>query len=338
MKKYKKERMVNILVLVITIILFLVIAELAFRMVSYRLRGVWCDEDSLDCFIEKGKSIYSPRLSAYSMEEEEGVFRIAILGDSFTYGFGEEEGKPIKDKAFPEQLEVLLNNKFDDYKYEVLNFGYPSVTALEEYFVLKELVLDYNPDLFVLQITSNDAFSNVYDLNPFTYCDIEFSPAEKRAYWFHKNLKLPGYLYVKLTDSKTGHYVEKINPGNPIGGRCFRRSLERIKDVLDEKGIPAFIVYIQDEVSEKNGEYQIDLELISEYNQTFAETGFDYLHTYPYMLESRREVLSDDGYHYNTKGNLLIAKVILNHLTEHELVPSCEAQACSLKIINLGVD
>jgi lysophospholipase L1-like esterase len=80
-------------------------------------------------------------------------FRVVILGDSFTGGGGVGPSEGFADvlkKRF-DGLE-LSNNK----ELEVLIFCEAGFNTEQEYFLFKELALQYEPDIFILQYCDND--------------------------------------------------------------------------------------------------------------------------------------------------------------------------------------
>lgn len=93
----------------------------------------------------------------YSLEKPSGIFRIAIIGDSFT------EGVPFVDyeNTFPYLLEYGLNvpgNK----KYEVMNFGMIDQSTVEELYYYDAYVRKYHPDLIILAtFLGNDISDNL---------------------------------------------------------------------------------------------------------------------------------------------------------------------------------
>jgi len=88
---------------------------------------------------------YKPR------KTEDEKIRIAVIGDSFSYGRG------VKlEYSFPAQLSEILNKRAKDKSYEILNFGQSSVDALNEIDTLKKIVPVYKPDIVIWQFVVND--------------------------------------------------------------------------------------------------------------------------------------------------------------------------------------
>jgi len=94
----------------------------------------------------------------YALNKEEGVFRIIVLGDSFTEGYGVN----IED-TFIKKLEWLLNSDetAKDNKYEVLNFGCAGYSPLLEYILLKQKGMKFDPDLVILMLDYSDFYDDI---------------------------------------------------------------------------------------------------------------------------------------------------------------------------------
>ncbi len=92
-----------------------------------------------------------------SIKKPDDVFRILMLGDSFTEGIHVNEGK-----NFCEQLQYLLNNgsSLIGKRFEVINAGMSSFSPISEYLFLKRELLRLNPDLVILQMFANDIFED----------------------------------------------------------------------------------------------------------------------------------------------------------------------------------
>ncbi len=79
-----------------------------------------------------------------------GVYRIVMLGDSFTMGEGVGD-----EEAFPLLTEEYLNEAGSG-KYEVVNLGVESYTAVLEYVLLKRMINDLKPDMVVFNFDMSD--------------------------------------------------------------------------------------------------------------------------------------------------------------------------------------
>ncbi len=91
----------------------------------------------------------------YSLQKPEGVYRVAIVGDSFTFGFGVEQ-----NETFTEILEKSLNGR-GNKRYEVMNFGVSAYGTEQEYLVIRKKVLTFNPDMVIVAFYLNDVKENV---------------------------------------------------------------------------------------------------------------------------------------------------------------------------------
>ncbi len=78
--------------------------------------------------------------------------KIAVIGDSHTYSVDVSR----VDETFPAQLEHALHHQFGQPRVKVLNFGVPGYNMAQELAVLQLKVLDYAPQLILLQYCLND--------------------------------------------------------------------------------------------------------------------------------------------------------------------------------------
>lgn len=92
--------------------------------------------------------------------EKEGTFRIALIGDSITFGMYVEQ-----NETYGHVLENLLNEK-SETEYETLNFGVPGYNTIQESEVVREKALIYDPDIVLMAFVSND-FNKA--LNPLSH-------------------------------------------------------------------------------------------------------------------------------------------------------------------------
>src|SRR5438132_592940 len=100
----------------------------------------------------------------HSVVKPADVWRVAVLGDSYT-----EALQVAEDKRFTSVIERLLAecDAGGGRRIEVLNFGVSGFGTAQEYLLLKHRVLQYAPDVVVLAfLPGNDITDNVRALDP----------------------------------------------------------------------------------------------------------------------------------------------------------------------------
>ena len=99
---------------------------------------------------------YGFRDREYLPTKSPQTYRIAALGDSYTFGQGVS-----LDNTWVKKLEMYLNETLKTYNVEVLNFGVIAYNTRNELGLLQSKVLKFNPDMLLLGHLINDDF---YDL------------------------------------------------------------------------------------------------------------------------------------------------------------------------------
>ena len=113
--------------------------------VTTRVRGVELTTNSLGL---RDREI-APRPPA-------GVFRILMLGDSFTEG-----GGLTLEQSVAKQVEAMLNHAPCPRRFEVINGGVSSYSPILEYLFLKRVGLPLDPDLVVLNFDMTDVHDDL---------------------------------------------------------------------------------------------------------------------------------------------------------------------------------
>jgi hypothetical protein len=165
------------LVLVAASTLFALLAfELLLRAIGYSAPA-WYEADSQlgwrlrpgiqarstgegDAFVRVNAAGWRDR--DHALGKPDGVYRIAVLGDSYS----EARQVPV-EKAFwallPEQLERCGFQRGG--RIESMNFGVSGYSTAQEYLLLKSKAIRYRPDLVLLQFTNgNDVRGNSHEL------------------------------------------------------------------------------------------------------------------------------------------------------------------------------
>ena len=141
----------NVLVLLTTVVFMLLTSEFCVRFI---FKDITTTSDNVSYFARKWhkKNVqlnsWGFRDLEFELAKPEGVYRIAVIGDSFTFGQGIEE----KDR-----VSNLLGSYLDSKgRYQVLNFGKPGAETIHELSLLRDLVLKTEPDFVILQWYIND--------------------------------------------------------------------------------------------------------------------------------------------------------------------------------------
>jgi lysophospholipase L1-like esterase len=111
--------------------------------------------------------------SHYPRPRRDHTLRIAVLGDSFTFGWG----VPAKE-AWPALLEERLDVGLAPLGLdaEVLNFGVPGYNTWLQLLHWREVVSGYSPDVVLLGYYSNDAVIDRRVPNVYRVCPLPTPP------------------------------------------------------------------------------------------------------------------------------------------------------------------
>ena len=148
------------------------------------------------------------------------VYRIALLGDSFAFGWGVEQ-----KQSFAQILEDRLN-EFTEGKLrvEVINFGVPGYSTFQEVERFIESGQEFDPDAILVYYVDND-----FNL-PFFVPKIDSASSLSLSTDFHREA-------TENKDNKeaTGRANRLKNGLNP------NRALMRLTEFASAKGVPVFL-------------------------------------------------------------------------------------------------
>jgi hypothetical protein len=178
-----KALLVNLLLLGITLMAGLISTE---YMVRYLFNDITTTGDNTSYFALRWKRMHAPVVNRLGFREREiakqkpaNVYRIAVVGDSFTYGQGITE-----EERFSKVIERKLNNAKGGY--EVLNFGKPGAETIDHIGFLDD-VLALDPDFVMLQWFSNDVEGHDKSARPRPY---HLIPSDYLSGLLHRNSAL----------------------------------------------------------------------------------------------------------------------------------------------------
>lgn len=247
----------------------------------------------------------------YLPKKPEGIHRIGVLGDSITFGTGVE-----LNYSYPKLLEKKLKNNI-----QVINFGVPGYTGSQEYVVLKEKVINYEPDLIIIGhfLNDGDAIWNPYRTT------IPIPPSIKiffnEHFCFYNWAK---YRWSKLLNraglGKEAPYKELFIEDSEIW-KNHKILIEQFANISKEENIPIlFIILPVWEDLNENYKFKKEHYLL---NKTIIEAGLYSLDLFPvveYLDAEGYKVVKKDNTHPNAEGHKLIADAIYEYLINNRLI------------------
>lgn len=137
----------TLLIPLVGILASLLLLEIIFRLLPTRTAAPWSDRPK---FYYQHSEAPTLQDYPYAKVKDPSVFRIAVVGDSFSFA-------PYMqfDDAFPKKLERMLNLNSDKKRSEVINYSVPAYSTNHEVPKVRQAI-DEQADLIILQITLND--------------------------------------------------------------------------------------------------------------------------------------------------------------------------------------
>jgi len=157
-----KRRMKNLFFVLVAFFIFLGVSEVVFRMTHLFNARISCSEPDpvLGWRFTPGRSYWfykendhpiTGRINRFGWRDREwslrppdGVYRIAVLGDSYVESFQVETDRnflTLTEKEF---------NKDQNIRLELMNFGRSGFTQTEELLVLKKQITQFSPNRVIL--------------------------------------------------------------------------------------------------------------------------------------------------------------------------------------------
>jgi lysophospholipase L1-like esterase len=163
----------------------------------------------------------------YSTERNE-KYRIAVLGDSLTFGWGVE-----KEDTFEVLLEEMLS---ETRPTEMINFGHGNYNTEQQVNLFKEKGLKYNPDKVVVFYFINDA---------------EVTPVRSKWAWVSK-LRSVTFIWSRvrglLTRSDSGQTFESfysdLYADDQPGFIALKESFLELQGITEERGIELQVIML----------------------------------------------------------------------------------------------
>ena len=182
-----------------------------------------------------------------SVPKPPGTFRIVLLGESTTHGWGVND-----DATIDAYMRRLLAERYPARRFEVVNLAFDGYDAYEQYERLRSDGLPLKPDLLIVNAGINDVrnarFPDLKDRDPRTilYADLlaiqrEVAQHGPTAWSWIKHYsylaRLPGMARSRLVTTHTTGTNRRATP-NPQAIEFFALNLRRIADLVGSRATP----------------------------------------------------------------------------------------------------
>jgi lysophospholipase L1-like esterase len=324
MSKMKTTRafLSNLLLVLASVVIALLIAEYAAR---YYLRDI-TTTSSNSSYLATRWARESVRLNSWwfrdgemRIEKPQGVYRIAIIGDSVTYGQGIRE-----EDRFSNLLQGYLDGEKSACRFEVLNFGWLGSETIDEVNVFRNTVYKVNPDFIVLQWFINDVEGHDKSKRPQSKPLIPFDSANSYLYQnsvIYYLLDLQWQNLVQRTshsEGYRGYLFERF--GDPEGpeARAYVEVLREFIGLCRERGIPVGVILFPDMVPGLADSYPFEYlhDLVHGVCDQEGVPYVDLLDTYTQYKDCRQLWVNRFDHHPSPLANRLAAEKLLERFGE----------------------
>lgn len=316
-----KKIMLGIIASFLSVFITLFAIEIIFRFISVFSEPPpsWSTRPQFYFGAEENPELQN---NAYQNPKPENEFRIAVIGDSYTYA-------PYMQftDAFPAILERMLNLNKTEKKVRVINYGVPAYSTSHEIKSV-EKALSEGADLILLQITLNDA-----ELKPYTPTGLgnfqdKFGPFDPQGklklittYW--KSLR---WILERLHNAKTFKaYSDYFNDlfMNQKTWKPFQDSLTAIFSKASASKVPVYSFVLPLFGVVINDEYPFH-EITNKINASIKERNLPvtaFIDPFKNIPTEILQVIPGGDRHPNEIGHRIIAEELYLWLLKEKALP-----------------
>ncbi len=234
---------------------------------------------------------------AYPRSKPDGVFRIAVLGSSYSMAAGVES-----EDAWPKVLERRLNAR-DPGRFEVINFSVGGYDPRQLLASLKHRAVDYDPDLILVDVTLNSP-------RVIRREEVYTTPYEPQR---RGHPALRSFVLDALLPSSQGRDSLFFLPEDQSRAQ-FRRILGQFRDVARTLQRPLCVVLLQHDPKRAKATAALREEV--------GRAGVSVIDTFPAFANERFSdlVILKDDIHPNARAQGMFAECIFNALVQRNLI------------------
>ena len=246
------------------------------------------------------------------------VYRIAVAGDSFTFGWGIESADQIYTSLLEDQLNAAA--KPGAPQFDVLNFGVAGYNAIEEAAVIEHKAMPWNPNLIVIGYFLNDPELEQYQPARTLYLEPRwwqhsFALRAFRRIWYERQIANHG----------GGNEFRYLHADGRDEWRSVLSAFGRIRQAAAKRKIPVIVAIFPEPPLDSWSTYQYD-DLHAKVAATANEFGFhpvDLLEPFR-RYDARQLRLAPEDNHATPLGHKIAARELFKKIVEMEAPGSAE--------------
>ncbi len=231
------------------------------------------------------------------------VFRVAVLGDSFTFAWGIK-----RENTYPSILERLLD-KSSSHGVEVVNMGVSGYGSRDEVLLFLHRGTKLSPDLVIMQYFLNDP--NIGPVQPLA---AHYRPTR---WWQHLNLTRlvkKTIWKMRIEELGQGDYYRYLH-NHPESWKSVTSAFAKLGQWSSQNRVPVLLVIFPDLGATSGNNYPY-LDLHRKVKKAARQQGFLVLDLYPHFkrFPQNELVLKKDNFHPSRKAHELAARRIYEKL------------------------
>lgn len=316
-----KTALLNILLVLASLIFCLGLGEVALRLVPPAPPARWVDRPDF-YYAPKGSENFQGNV--YPKEKPNGVFRVAVVGDSFTFA-------PFMqfDDSFVARLERMMNLDRGARRAEVLNYGVPGFSTRHEVPLVKQ-ALQEGADLIILQVTLNDPERKPYHPDGITIQTNQQGAAvidtDAPDSWIARHSRLYRFLFRRVSVYKQGKSYEDYFRdlfADKAAMSEFSGALAQIRDLTKEKNVALAAVVFPLFGSKLDDSYPFHgiHQTIGGLLDALGVPRLDLESAYKGIPAERLQVMPGEDFHPNEIGHRIASEQIYCWLRKSKLIP-----------------
>lgn len=321
----KKEIIFNIFFLILVLITFLIIGEIILRVFfSQQIYSEYGNGPGGLKFLNNVEyNSFGFRDVEHNIGKADQSFRILIIGDSLTFGYGVDDFENV----YPRILQKNLDNAYGKNKFEVITLAKGGYSTIDELKVLKSVGINLSPDLIILSYFTNDAegpdsrvgfekmFFHHY-LLPYEAGSLFYT--HSFVYYFLESRTKNLIRSLNIGKSNEDYVSHLYSDSNPF----FKDHKQYLVDFIasgKSRKIPVILMNIPTLTDFE----EYPFYFVNDYIENTARlNNTQYLDLLPYLTEYDSNTLTVsfmDG-HMNELGNNITANAIFSFLNENKII------------------